>query len=141
MSADLIAGASERSCWPIDGLPLKLNPDSEASVRQPLAVNHAGERTQVTYHGADHEPLIKFPSFLCQDTHPQRTHVFSNGPLGAGRIIRIRKLHRQGQLNAFFKSTPPHRHECFALSIGMLAHATKLGAHRAHEHVLFCRTG
>lgn len=73
VSADLIAGASERSRWPIDGLPLKLNPDSEASVRQSLAVNHAGERTQVTDHGADHDPLIKFPGFLCQDTHPQRT--------------------------------------------------------------------
>src|SRR5215469_14942948 len=109
--ADLIALASQRCCWPIDGLPLKLNSDSESSVRQPMAVNHASDTTHVTDQGADHQPLIEFPGFLSQDTHSQRTHVFSSGPLGIGRIIKVRNLHRQGQLNAFFKSTRPHRHE------------------------------
>lgn len=126
--ADLIALPSQRSCWPIDGLPLKLNSDSESSARQPMAVNHASDTTHVTDHGADHEPVIPFPGFLCQETHTQRTDVFRGGPLGPGRIIEVRNLHRQGQLNAFFKSTRPRCHECLALSFGVLAYSTKLGS-------------
>lgn len=61
----LVLAIGNRTWLPADGLPLKLDSDSEASVRQSLAVNYASERTQVTDQGADHEPFIQFPGFLC----------------------------------------------------------------------------
>jgi len=114
----LAACAGEGTRCPADRLSLKLNSDAETSIRQPLAIDHASQSSQVADKRADHEPFIQFFSLLRQDAHSKGANVFSGCPLRRRGVIKARNLHGEGQLYAFFKSTRPHRHVCLALSIG-----------------------
>jgi len=90
---------------PIGSRFLKLQPNTKASVGEPLAINHPSEGAQIANKRADHQSFIQLPGPLRQNTHSQRAHIFGRRPLCSGRILEAGNLNWDSQPNPFLKSS------------------------------------
>jgi len=55
--------------------------DTKASIRQPMAIDNAGERSQIPVGQPDPQSFIQILGLLGQDSYSQRAEIFSNRPL------------------------------------------------------------